>query len=104
MGPLPSGVEILVRAARGLDVAVLFVTRESELRRRFSALASRLAPAGRLWVAWPKKASKVPTDLSFATVQRIGLDEGLVDNKSGSVTDVFQGLQFVFRLRDRPGR
>jgi hypothetical protein len=52
-------------------------------------------------VAWPKKASGVKTDLSFETVQGIGLAAGLVDNKSGSIDDDFQGLQFVYRLEDR---
>ena len=80
---------------------VLFVTELSELRRRFGALARALAPTGRLWIAWPKKASKVPTDLTFDAVQGVGLEAGLVDNKSAAIDDVFQGLQFVYRLRDR---
>jgi hypothetical protein len=101
---VPAGVELLTRARADLDVAVLFVTREVELRRRFPGLAAKLEPAGRLWVAWPKRASKAETDLSFERVQGLGLDAGLVDNKSASVTEVFQGLQFVVRLRDRPGR
>lgn len=54
------------------------------------------------WVAWPKRAAKVESDLTFEVVQEIGLDAGLVDNKSASIDDVFQGLQFVYRLRDRP--
>jgi hypothetical protein len=103
LGPLPSGVELLGRAGRVMDVVVLFVTREGDLRRRFRALADGLDPAGRLWVAWPKKASHVPTELDFGAVQRIGLDARLVDNKSASVTEDFQGLQFVYRLEDRPG-
>ena len=85
-----------------MDVVLLFVTQERDLRTRFAKLAAALEPAGRLWVAWPKKASGVPTDLDFDTVQRIGLDAGLVDNKSASVTEAFQGLQFVYRLKDRP--
>lgn len=102
LGALPPAVE-LARTARGpLDVVVLFVTERSELQRRFARLASALDPAGRLWVAWPKKASGVPTDLSFEVVQGHGLTAGLVDNKSASVTEVFQGLQFVVRLKDRP--
>jgi hypothetical protein len=104
LGGLPAGVELLARARPALDVAVLFVTREAELRRRFPGLAGRLAPAGRLWVAWPKKASRVQTDLTFDRVQGLGLQAGLVDNKSASINDVFQGLQFVVRLRDRPSR
>jgi hypothetical protein len=104
LGPLPGGVERLGRAGRAMDVVVLFVTDEGELRRRFATLAGRLDAAGRLWVAWPKRSSRVPTDLDFTAVQRIGLDAGLVDNKSASVTADFQGLQFVYRLRDRAAR
>lgn len=104
LAPLPDGVELITRARGPLDVVVLFTTRRSELARRFAALARILEPAGRLWVAWPKKAAAVATDLSFETVQRIGLEAGLVDNKSASVDDVYQGLQFVVRLRDRPPR
>jgi len=103
LGPLPTGVELLGRAGSALDVILLFVTHERDLRSRFAKLAAGLEPAGRLWVAWPKKASELSTDLDFDTVQRIGLDAGLVDNKSASVTEEFQGLQFVYRLKDRPG-
>ena len=101
LGPLPTGVQRLARAGAAMDVVVLFVTRERELRSRFAALAGGLTPAGRLWIAWPKKAAGVATDLDFDTVQRTGLDAGLVDNKSASITEVFQGLQFVYRLEDR---
>jgi hypothetical protein len=103
LGPLPAGVQRLGRAGSAMNVVVLFVTQERDLRARFARLAGGLEPAGRLWVAWPKKASGLPTDLDFDIVQRIGLDAGLVDNKSASVTDAFQGLQFVYRLQDRPG-
>jgi hypothetical protein len=104
LAPLPSGVEIRTRAAKGLDVVVLFATRRADVERRFAGLATRLDPAGRLWVAWPKKAAKVETDLAFESVQRIGLNAGLVDNKSATVDGTFQGLQFVYRVKDRPGR
>ncbi len=98
--PLPAGVHLLSRSAPGLDVVVAFAVLERSLAR-LRPLSDRLAPAGRLWVAWPKKASKVATELDFDLVQRAGLDLGLVDNKSASITEVFQGLQFVIRLRDR---
>jgi hypothetical protein len=101
LGPLPPEVELRRQARAPLDVIVVFATELSELRRRFATLARALDPSGRLWVAWPKKAAKVETDLSFEIVQRLGLEEGLVDNKSASIDDVFQGLQFVYRLRDR---
>lgn len=102
LDPLPTGVERLGRLGSNMDVVLLFVTRERDLRSRFAKLAAALEPAGRLWVAWPKKASGVASDLDFDTVQRIGFDAGLVDNKSASVTEAFQGLQFVYRLKDRP--
>ena len=102
LGAPPAGVQRLRRAGTAMDVVLVFVTEERDLRSRFSKLAAGLDPAGRLWVAWPKKASSVPSDLDFDTVQRIGLDAGLVDNKSASITEEFQGLQFVYRLKDRP--
>ena len=85
-------------------MVLLFTTARADLRRRFPTAVRALAPAGRLWVAWPKKAAEVDTDLSFEIVQRAGLDAGLVDNKSASVDDVYQGLQFVIRLKDRAKR
>ena len=103
LAPLPPEVDFLARATRGIDVAVLFTTERRVLERRFVRLASTLDPAGRLWVAWPKQVSKVETDLSFGIVQAHGLEAGLVDNKTASITDVFQGCQFVVRLKDRPG-
>lgn len=101
LGDLPAGAELLSRPGRGLNVALVFATDRRDVERRFGRLADRLDPAGRLWVCWPKKASGVATDLTFDAVQSIGLDAGLVDNKSASITDVFQGVQFVRRVRDR---
>ena len=101
---VPRGAEI-ARSARGrLDVIVMFADRAAELRRRFARLAQALEPDGRLWVAWPKKAARLPTDLSFEIVQGTGLDAGLVDNKSASIDERYQALQFVYRQKDRPGR
>jgi hypothetical protein len=87
-----------------LDVIVLFSTAREHLEARFGPLAAALAPAGGLWVAYPKKAAKVPTDLDFGVVQGIGLDAGLVDNKSCAVSHIWSGVRFVIRLADRPGR
>lgn len=102
LGRLPVGAEIRPRARGRLDVILLFSTKRADLPKRFASLARALHPAGRLWVAWPKKASKVPTDLTFEVVQRVGLDAGLVDSKSAAFDEVWQGLQFVYRLKDRP--
>ena len=89
-------------AKPGADVLVYFTTRAAELERRFAALKDTLQPADGLWVAWPKKASRLETDLDFDTVQRIGLNAGLVDNKSAAVDDDWQALRFVYRKADRP--
>ena len=89
-------------AKPGAEVLVLFTTSRAELKRRFGALKKTLAPADGLWIAWPKKASKLETDLDFATVQQIGLDAGLVDNKSAAVDDDWQAVRFVYRRTDRP--
>ena len=83
---------------------MLFTTSRVELERRFDALKATLAPADGLWVAWPKKAAKIETDLDFETVQRVGLDAGLVDNKSAAIDDEWQALRFVYRREDRPRR
>ena len=88
-------------AKPGAEVVVFFTTRRAELERRFADLKATLAPADGLWIAWPKKASKLDTDLDFDAVQRIGLDNGLVDNKSASIDERWQALRFVYRLRDR---
>ena len=90
-----------VGAKPGVEVLVLFTTRRAELERRFPALCKTLAPTDSLWIAWPKKASKLDTDLTFEVVQQVGLDNGLVDNKSAAIDETWQALRFVYRLRDR---
>jgi hypothetical protein len=89
-------------AKPGVEVVVLFTTTRAELERRFGTLKQTLAPADGLWIAWPKKASKLETDLDFATVQQLGLDAGLVDNKSAAIDDEWQAVRFVYRKADRP--
>jgi hypothetical protein len=104
LGPLPVDLRLRTRAAGELDLVLLFVRRSADLARRFPPLAARLAPAGMLWVAWPKRTSGVPTDLSFDVVQRTGLQAGLVDTKVCAVDEVWSGLRFVIRKSDRrPG-
>jgi hypothetical protein len=90
-------------AKPGVAVMVLFTAERAELERRLDALKAQMAPADGLWIAWPKKASGIPSDLTFEVVQELGLEAGLVDNKSASVDDSWQALRFVYRLRDRPG-
>jgi hypothetical protein len=91
-------------AKPGLAVTVLFTASREELAARFPKLVATIAPADGLWVAWPKKASAVESDLTFDAVQEIGLANGLVDNKSCSIDEDWQALRFVYRLADRPNR
>jgi len=88
-------------AKPGAEVLVFFTTRRTELEGRFAALKATLAPADGLWIAWPKKAAKLDTDLDFDAVQSTGLAHGLVDNKSASIDETWQALRFVYRREDR---
>jgi hypothetical protein len=98
---LPANVTINLKTRKPLDFVLLFVKSEKALTVKFSEYAARLTPAGMLWVSWPKKSSGVITDLSETKVRTIGLAAGLVDVKSCAVDDVWSGLKFVFRLKDR---
>ena len=84
-----------------LDFAIVFTDSRSELAKDFKRLAQELAPAGMLWVSWPKKSSGVHTDLDENSVRDIGLAAGLVDVKVCAVTDIWSGLKFVRRVKDR---
>ncbi len=85
----------------GLDFAILFTKSRAGLNKEFPRKAKLLAPAGMLWVSWPKKSSGVATDVDENIVREIGLGAGLVDVKVCAVTDVWSGLKFVRRLKDR---
>jgi hypothetical protein len=98
---LPSTAVALPRDAREIDVIVLFAADAKALRRDAPALIKKLPPAGALWVAWPKMASGVPTDLRENLVRDTLLATGLVDIKVCSINDTYSGLKFVRRLRDR---
>jgi hypothetical protein len=104
LGRLPENAVIVKRLNGPLDLVLLFVDREQTLAKQFPILASKLQSNGMIWVAWPKKSSGVATDLVFEKVQRIGLDCGLVDVKICAVDDVWSGLKFVIRLKDRKKR
>ena len=88
-------------ARPGAEVLVFFTTSREELERRFEALKETLGPADGLWIAWPKKASGIETDLDFAAVQTIGLAAGLVDNKSAAIDGDWQAVRFVYRKKER---
>ena len=98
---LPTDVSINTRSDKPLDFAQLFVKSEKKLKTKFSEYANRINASGMLWVSWPKKSSGVSTDLSENIVREIGLAAGLVDVKICAVDEVWSGLKFVFRLKDR---
>ena len=97
----PIDVEFLSVPKKPLDFVVFFVTSIAELNKRLSKFIAALAPAGMIWVCWPKKASKVPTDLNENVIRDIALDAGVVDVKVCAVSDVWSGLKLVIRLKDR---
>lgn len=99
---LPPGARLYQRLRPGpIDVLVYFVDKVTELERRFANLTGRMHPDGALWVAWPKQASRRPTDLTEDVIRRIGLAGGLVDNKVCAIDDVWSGLRLVVRLENR---
>jgi hypothetical protein len=101
LAPLPEGVVIVTGGKKPLDCVILFADEARTLESRIVRWGARLAPAGMLWVAWPKKASKVVTDVTEAMVRKTGLASGLVDVKICAVNDIWSGLKFVRRLKDR---
>jgi hypothetical protein len=80
-----------------VDVAVVFVTKKADMGKRIAAVQPKLAQNGGLWIAWPKKASKVPTDITEDTIRAVALPRGLVDNKVCAVDDIWSGLRLVIR-------
>jgi hypothetical protein len=103
LGPLPDGVVVHRRAGRtAYDVVLVFRDSARSLHRTLERDIARTAPpAGRLWIAWPKKASGVVTDLSDGVVREAGLAAGVVDTKVCAVDETWSGLMFVRRLKDR---
>lgn len=103
LGPLPEGAA-LAEGEEPVDLAVLFARSEDELRRLFPAVERRVTTDGALWVAWSKRASGVPTDLTEDRVRAVGLAGGRVDVKVCAIDGTWSGLKLVVRVADRPGR
>ena len=95
--------DIATKGKAPLDLVLNFVTRKKDLLVSFPGWASRLTPAGMLWIAWPKKSSGVDTDLDENKIRDIGLAAGLVDVKVCAISETWSGLKFVRRLADRKG-
>lgn len=91
-----------VKNGRGpLDLVILAVTSQAQLRKAFSSWKKQLAQSGALWISWPKKSSGVASDLDENKVREMGLAIGLVDVKVCAVSDVWSGLKFVIPVKDR---
>jgi hypothetical protein len=98
---LPDGVSVRRRAGGKADVIVSFQTARAELERRLPALRAMMEPAAGLWIAWPKRASKVATDITEDVLREIALPTGLVDNKVCAVDERWSGLRLVIRREYR---
>lgn len=99
--PAAVGLELLAVPERPLDVAHVFVTGRSALAEAIARLLPILAPAGFLWVSWPKKASKVPTDITEDVIREVALPTGLVDVKVCAVDETWSGLKLMIRKGKR---
>jgi hypothetical protein len=95
--PLPDGVTIGARASATTDILHLFVDREATLAAALESARTKLRPDAAVWVSWPKKASKVPTDITEDVVRDVALPLGFVDVKVCAVTAVWSGLKLVVR-------
>jgi hypothetical protein len=99
--PLPSDVTVLRRLTDQLDIIHLFTRRADELKSSLRLYKARIKTNGMIWVSWPKKASKVPTDITEDVIRGVALPLGLVDTKVCAVDDVWSGLKLVMRKSER---
>ncbi len=101
LGELPDGVQVARRASGRADVIVSFHDRRADLAARLPTLRELMQPAAGLWIAWPKRAASVPTDLTEDVVRELALTTRLVDNKVAAIDATWSGLRLVIRLTDR---
>ncbi|MEP6658645.1 MAG: DUF3052 domain-containing protein [Acidimicrobiales bacterium] len=102
LAPMPPDVQWVGGGKARLDLAIMFVTRRAEVERRFLPLGRRVAPEGAIWIAWPKKASGLATDVTENALREIILPTGYVDTKVCAINEVWSGLKFVLRKELRP--
>ncbi|MBI4082867.1 MAG: DUF3052 family protein [Candidatus Lambdaproteobacteria bacterium] len=101
LDPLPEGVRLDAPRSAGAQVIVFFTKRATDLGARLGDLAREMDRAGGLWIAWPKRASRVATDLTEDVIRAMALAAGLVDNKVCAIDETWSGLRLVWRLKDR---
>jgi hypothetical protein len=106
LAPLPEGMDLGTKVAKSTDIVHFFTTSKAELAKKLAAWMKLLGPSDTaIWVSWPKKASKVPTDITEDTIRAVALPMGLVDIKVCAVDETWSGLKLVLRkeLRVVPG-
>lgn len=103
VSPLPEGIEFQARVSKSTDIVHTFTTSKVQLAKNLLAWLKMLEPEAAIWVSWPKKTSKVPTDITEDTIRAVALPMGLIDIKVCAVDDTWSGLKLVLRkeLRDR---
>lgn len=101
LGPLPEGVIQLAALTTGMDFIQFFTTSRTALAEHLPHLKAAISTTGMIWISWPKKAAKMVTDLDEAVVRELGLATGLVDVKVAAIDQIWSGLKFVYRKRDR---
>ena len=102
ISPLPEDLLVVPKSKKeGVDFIHIFVKQRKVFEKDFLALKGQLKKSGMLWVSWPKKSSKVPTDLDEGIIRDYGLRHGLVDVKVCAVDDIWSGLKFMYRITDR---
>jgi hypothetical protein len=102
LDPLPPGAQLARRLSKGVDVAVMFTTSRAVLGKRWDALTAAVGPTGAVWVAWPKRASGVTTDITEDVVRDVVLPTGWVDVKVAAIDETWSGLRCVLRRDHRP--
>jgi hypothetical protein len=101
VSPLPEGVQVAPQITSHTDVIHIFSTKKEELSQALHTCLEKMRPNGMIWVSWPKKSSKVPTDITEDTIREVALPLGLVDIKVCAVDDVWSGLKLVIRKEKR---
>lgn len=101
LAPMPADVIVTTSLSSSLDFVHFFVTRATDFKTHLTAARKHLKSDGMIWVSWPKKASKVPSDLDENIIRDFGLKSGLVDVKVCAVDYIWSGLKFVIPVKDR---
>lgn len=101
LAPLPEDVTVMKALKGEMDFIHLFVKDAKTFKKEFVRGMKHLKKDGMLWISWPKKSSKVPTDLDENVIRDFGLEQGLVDVKVCAVDEIWSGLKFVVRVKDR---